>query len=66
MRSKIANNIMAFGVTLFVVGLLIIVFSPTNLTILTRSILALPGPIGTIVSLVGLVLVIAGGYSKMN
>ncbi|MFB0557763.1 MAG: hypothetical protein ACETVY_01480 [Candidatus Bathyarchaeia archaeon] len=66
MRRKIANNTIAFGTILFLVGLLIIVFTPTNLTIFTRRILGPPEPIGAAVSLVGLVLVIAVGYSKTN
>lgn len=66
MRSKTANNIIVLGTALFLVGLLIVVFSPANLTIFMWRILSPPGPIGTAVSLVGLVLVIAGGYSKMN
>ena len=61
-----SNNIIVFGTALFLVGLLIVVFSPANLTIFIWRILGPPGLIGTAVSLVGLVLVIAGGYSKMN
>jgi len=66
MRSKTANNIIVCGTALFLVGLLIVVFSPANLTIFMWRILNPPGPIGTAVSLVGLVLVVAGGYGKMN
>ena len=64
MRNRIANNILAGGVVLFIVGILIIAFSPTNLHIFTYQITGLLGPVGTAISLVGLGLAVAGGLDK--
>jgi len=61
-RSRMANNVLAGGVVLFIVGILIIAFSPTNLHIFTYRITGLTGPVGTAISLVGLGLAVAGGY----
>ena len=59
---RLANNAVALGVALFLVGILIIVTSPRNLTILTWRYLGPTGPIGATISLVGLAITVAGGY----
>ena len=59
---RLANNVVAFGVVLFLVGMLIIVTSPRDLTILTWRYLGPTGPIGATISLVGLAITVAGGY----
>jgi hypothetical protein len=65
MRTVIVKNGMVFGLTLFVIGLVIIVFAPSNLFIFTQRITSPTGPIGTVISLIGLVFVVAGGrYGK--
>jgi hypothetical protein len=61
-RSRIANNVLAGGVVLFIVGILLIAFSPTNLHIFTYRITGPTGPVGTAISLIGLGLAVAGGY----
>jgi hypothetical protein len=67
MRTVMAKNGMVFGLSLFVTGLLIIVFSPSNLFIFTQRITSPTGPIGTVISLIGLVFVVAGGrYGKTD
>jgi len=63
-RNKIANNVLAGGVMLFIVGILIIAFSPLNLHIFTYRITGPTGPVGTAISLVGLGLAVASGYGK--
>jgi uncharacterized membrane protein YgdD (TMEM256/DUF423 family) len=60
---RLANNAVAFGVILFLVGILIIVTSPRDLTILTWRYLGPTGPIGATISLVGLALTVASGHS---
>jgi hypothetical protein len=60
---RLANNAVALGVVLFLVGILIIVTSPRNLTILTWCYLGPTGPIGAAISLVGLALTVASGHS---
>ena len=56
---------MAFGLTLLVVGVFIIVFDPANVFIFTRLITGPTDPVGTVISLAGLSLAIAGGYRKI-
>jgi len=63
---KNADRIVAFGVTLLVVGVLIIVFDPVNLTIFITRLFGPTEPIGTVISLIGLSLTIAGGYRKIS
>ena len=62
---KVVKNILAFGITLLLLGVLIIAFNPANLTIFTQRIYGPPEPIGTVISLIGLSLAIAGGYRKL-
>ncbi len=62
---KIVKNSLAFGITLLLMGVLIVVFSPANLTLFTQRIYGPPEPIGTVISLIGLSLAIAGGYRKL-
>lgn len=62
---KIVKNILTFGTTLLLLGVLIVVFSPANLTLFTQRIYGPPEPIGTVISLIGLSLAIAGGYRKL-
>lgn len=67
MRIMLTNNAMVFGLALFVTGLLILVFAPSNLVIFTQRITSPTGPIGTVISLIGLVFVVAGGrYGKTD
>ena len=51
---RLANNAVALGVVLFIVGILIIVTPPRNLTKLTWRYLGPTGPIGAAISLGGL------------
>lgn len=62
---EIADRIVAFGLTLLVVGVFIIVFDPANLTIFITRLLGPTEPVGTVISLIGLSLAIAGGYRKI-
>jgi hypothetical protein len=59
---RLANNAVALGVSLFLVGILTIVASPTDLTIFTWRYLGPTGPIGAAISLVGLAFAVAGGH----
>jgi len=63
---ELADRIVVFGLTLLVVGALIIVFDPVNLTLLTTRILGPTEPVGTVISLIGLSLAIAGGFRKIS
>lgn len=47
------------------VGVFIIVFDPVNLTLLTTRLFGPTEPVGTVISLIGLSLAIAGGYRKI-
>jgi len=63
---EIADRIVAFGLTLLVVGVFIIVFDPVSLTILLNRITGPTEPVGTVISLVGLSLALAGGVRKIR
>jgi hypothetical protein len=52
--------------TLLVVGVFIIVFDPVNLTIIMNRISSPTEPVGTVISLMGLSLAIAGGSRKFR
>ncbi len=62
---KIVKNFLAFGTTLLLLGVLIVVFNPANLTLFTQRIYGPPEPLSTVISLIGLSLAIAGGYRKL-
>jgi hypothetical protein len=62
---KIVKNSLAFGITLLLLGVLTVVFNPANLTFFTQRIYGPPEPIGTVISLIGLSLAIAGGYRTL-
>jgi hypothetical protein len=62
---KAANTILAFGLTLLVVGVFIIVFDPVKLTIFATRLFGPTEPLGPVISLIWLSLAIAGGYRKM-
>ena len=62
---ELADRIVAFGLTLLVVGVFIIVIDPANVFIITRLITGPTDPLGTVMSLAGLSLAIAGGYRKI-
>ena len=62
---KLADRIVAFGLILLVVGFFIIVFDPVNVTILLNRIADPTEPVGTVISLMGISLAIAGGYRKL-
>ena len=47
------------------VGVFIIVFDPVKLTIFATPLFGPTEPLGTVISLIGLSLAIAGGYRKM-
>ena len=61
---ELADRIVAFGLILLVVGVFIIVFDPANVFIFRRLISGPTDPVGTVISLTGLSLAIAGGYRK--
>ncbi len=61
---ELADRIVAFGLILLVVGFFIIVFDPVNVTILLNRIADPTEPVGTVISLMGISLAIAGGYRK--
>ena len=65
MRTNLVDNIMTFGVALLITGVLIIVFSPSNLTVFTLQMADSSGPVGAVLSLVGLSLAIACGYRRI-
>jgi hypothetical protein len=62
---ELADRIVAFGLILLVVGFFIIVFDPVNVTILLNRIADPTEPVGTVISLMGISLAIAGGYRKL-
>lgn len=66
MRHKVANNLLMGGIALFLTGILIVAFSPVNLTIFTQRIAGPTAPVGIIISLVGFVLTVVGGYFKVR
>ena len=61
-----ANNLMAGGIAFFLTGILIVAFSPVNLTIFTWRISGPTAPAGIIISLVGFVFTVVGGYFKVR
>lgn len=63
---ELADRIVVFGMTLLVVGVFIIVFDPVNLTIIMNRISSPTEPVGTVISLMGLSLAIAGGSRKFR
>lgn len=63
---ELADRIVAFGLTLLVVGVIIVVFVPANITLLTTPITGSTEPVGTVISLMGLSLAIAGGSRKFR
>jgi len=63
---ELADRIVGFGLTLLVVGVFIIVFDPVNLTIIMNRITGPTEPVGTVISLMGLSLAIAGGSRKFR
>jgi len=62
---ELADRIVAFGLILLVVGFFIIVFDPVNVTLLLNRIADPTEPVGTVISLMGISLAIAGGYRKL-
>jgi hypothetical protein len=54
-----------FGLILLVVGVFIVTYDPANVIIFTRLITGPTDPVGTVISLAGLSLAIAGGYRKL-
>ena len=62
---ELADRIVAFGLTLLVVGVFIVVFDPANIILFTTPITGPTESLGTVISLVGLSLAIAGGYRKI-
>ena len=63
---EFADRIVAFGLTLLVVGVFSIVFDPVNVTTLLNRISGPTEPVGTVISLMGLSLAIAGGSRKFR
>jgi hypothetical protein len=63
---ELADRIVVFGIALLVVGVFIIVFDPTNLTIIMSRITGPTEPVGTVLSLMGLSFAIAGGSRKIR
>jgi hypothetical protein len=63
---ELADRIVAFGLSLLVVGGFIIVFDPVNVTILLNRITGPTEPMGTVISLIGISLAIAGGCRKIR
>ena len=62
---ELADRIVAFGFILLVAGVFIVVFDPSNVIVFTRLVTGPTDPVGTVISLVGLSLAIAGGYRKL-
>ena len=62
---ELADRIVAFGLILLVVGVFIVVLDPGNVMIFTRPITGPTDPVGTVISLAGLSVAIAGGYRKL-
>jgi hypothetical protein len=60
-----ADRIVVFGLILLVVGVFIVTYDPANVIIFTRLITGPTDPVGTVISLAGLSLAIAGGYRKL-
>ena len=63
---ELADRIVAFGLILLVVGVSIVVFDPSNVLVFTRLITGPTDPVGTVISLTGLSLAIAGGFRKIR
>jgi hypothetical protein len=62
---ELADRIVAFGLTLLAVGVFIVVLDPASINLFTTPISGPTEPVGTVISLVGLSLAIAGGYRKL-
>ena len=62
---ELADRIVAFGFILLVAGVFIVVFDPSNVIVFTRLVTGPTDPVGTVISLAGLSLAIAGGYRKL-
>ncbi|MCW3990728.1 MAG: hypothetical protein NWE88_11720 [Candidatus Bathyarchaeota archaeon] len=62
---ELADRIVAFGLILLVAGVFIVVFDPSNVIVFARLVTGPTDPVGTVISLVGLSLAIAGGYRKL-
>jgi hypothetical protein len=62
---ELADRIVAFGLILLVVGAFIVALDPANVLIFTRPMTGPTDPVGTVISLVGFSLAIAGGYRKL-
>lgn len=63
-RSKLVNLTLGFGITLICSGLLIVLFSPSEITIFFWRITAHYKEVGAIVALVGLGSTVVGGLGK--
>jgi hypothetical protein len=62
---ELADRIVVFGLILLVVGVFIVAYDPVNVVLFTRLISGPTDPVGTVISLSGLSLAIAGGYRKL-
>jgi hypothetical protein len=62
---ELADRIVVFRLILLVGGIFIVVFAPANVVLFARPITGPTGPVGTVISLAGLSLAIAGGYRKL-
>ena len=62
---ELADRIVVFGLILLVVGVFIVTYDPANVIMSARPITGPTDPVGTVVSLAGLSLDIAGGYRKL-
>ena len=63
---ELADRIVVFGIILLVVGVFIVAYDPVNVVLFTRLISGPTDPVGTVISLSGLSLAIAGGYRKIR
>ena len=63
---ELADRIVVFGLILLVVGVFIVAYDPVNVVLFTRLISGPTDPVGTVISLSGLSLAIAGGYRKIR
>jgi hypothetical protein len=62
---ELADRIVVFGLILLMVGVFIVAYDPVNVVLFTRLISGPTDPVGTVISLSGLSLAIAGGYRKL-
>ena len=63
LRDKLAGSLMAFGGILIVVGFIIVVFSPQNLTIFGFMVEDPRSTVGVVVALAGFLLSLTSGFA---